>query len=113
MDYNELFKLAKTEAEWLKYYCHADSKNIENFNYINFYDNLKSIGYTKVVMPLYYRCAMSYIKAKDGNTLDSHVEDLIFVSGPRCHSLEVYTPLEFIIINKKDNYLDLLNLIVN
>jgi hypothetical protein len=113
MDYNELFKLAKIEAEWLNYYCHVDSKKIENFNYINFYENLVSIGYTKVVMPLYSRCAMSFIKSENGNTLDSHVEDLVFVSGPRCHSLEVYTPLEFIVLNKKENYLDLLNLIIN
>lgn len=100
---NEIFKLAKLEAEWLRYYGHVDSRKEEKFEDINFYDRLISIGYCKKPTPLSQRCPMGYIDGLDENP------NIIY--GPRNHKKGVYTPLEYIIYNKIDGYKNLIKII--
>ena len=100
----KIFKLAKIEAEWMRYYGHVDSRTNENFEDINFYDRMLPIGYSKVYTPLVNKCPMGYV-----NSLDPQKAEVVW--GPRNHENEVYTPLEYVFYNKVDGYLDLIKLI--
>jgi hypothetical protein len=100
-----IFKTAKLEAEWLRYYGHIDSRNEETFNDILFYDRMYPIGYSKKYTQLADRCPMGYL---NGLNLKSNIE---ICFGPRNHSKEIYTCLEFIIHNKIDGYLNLIKII--
>lgn len=102
----KIFKLAKLEAEWMRYYGHETSRLEEEFNDINFYERMYPIGYSKVYTPLKYRCPMGFV-----NSLD--IDSVEVVWGPRNHELKIYTPLEFVIWNKIDGYKDLINIIKN
>ena len=97
-------KLANTEADSLMYYGFRESRKLEQFNDISFYDRMKSIGYCKVETPLDRRCPRSFVNSLDVNNFD-------FVSGPRDHSKSVYTPLEFVIYNKIEGYRELIKVI--
>lgn len=101
---NKIFKLAKTEAEWMRYYGYVDSRKEEKFHDINFYDRMLPIGYSKVYTPLVQKCPMGYV-----NSLDVDKAEVVF--GPRDHEKGVYTPLEFVIYNKVEGYLELIKLI--
>lgn len=101
---NKIFKLAKIEAEWMRYYGFVDSRKEEKFEDINFYDRMIPIGYSKVYTPLKERCPMGFV-----NSLDPDKVEVVY--GPRNHSRGIYTPLEFVIYNKVDGYTDLINII--
>lgn len=100
----KIFRLAKTEAEWMRYYGHEDSRRDERFEDIGFYDRMLPIGYSKVYTPLVHKCPMGYV-----NSLDPGKAEVIY--GPRDHSKGVYTPLEFVIYNKVEGYQDLIKMI--
>jgi hypothetical protein len=100
-----VFKLAKTEAEWLKYYGHQDTRLSENFEDIDFYDRIQSIGYCKRKVPIYDRCPVGYVNCLDVNNFE------IVTNIGRNHSKSTYTTLEFVIYNKIDGYLDLVQII--
>jgi len=76
----------------------------EQFEDIDFYDRMIPIGYSKVYTPLVQKCPMGFV-----NSLDPEIAEVIF--GPRNHEKGVYTPLEFVIYNKIEGYLDLIKLI--
>lgn len=99
MELEKLWKSATTEADWLRYYGHIDTRMSEKFEDEKFYDRIVSIGYAKVVTPIWDRCPMGFITS-DNPVLESTVEDLSFTSGPRNHSKNVYTPLEYFIGRK-------------
>ena len=100
----KIFKLAKIEAEWMRYYGFVDSRKEEKFKDIEFYDRMVPIGYSKVYTPLAQRCPMGFV-----NSLDPLKVEIVY--GPRNHKKQVYTPLEFVIYNKIDGYMDLINMI--
>ena len=50
LDLEKMWKCAKTEAEWFRYYGHEESRMSEDFLDVNFYDRVQSIGYTKRVI---------------------------------------------------------------
>lgn len=100
----KIFKLAKIEAEWMRYYGFVDSRMEEKFDDINFYDRMIPIGYSKVYTPLVKKCPMGYV-----NSLDPELSEVVY--GPRDHKNSIYTPLEFVIYNKVDGYLDLIKII--
>jgi hypothetical protein len=109
MDYDKLLNYAKTEADWLRYYGHHETRMLEKFNDINFYMRIKSIGYAKVVMSIDKRCAMCFITS-DKPILESRHDDIFLTSGPRDHSKNIYTPLEYF-IGKGENLEELINII--
>lgn len=100
---DKIFKTAKLEAEWIKYYGHAVTRLAEPFDDINFYDRILPIGYSKVYTPLHIKCNMGCV-----NTLESNPE---VVNGIRNHSKSVYTCLEYVIHNKIEGYLNLIQII--
>ena len=100
----KIFKLAKTEAEWMRYYGFVNSRIEEKFEDIDFYDRMIPIGYSKVYTPLVHKCPMGYV-----NSLDTDIAEVVY--GPRDHDKGVYTPLEFVIYNKIEGYSDLIKLI--
>jgi len=109
MKLEEIWKSAETEADWLRYYGHRDTRMSEKFEDEKFYDRIVSIGYAKVVTELATRCAMNHITS-DKPVMESEVSDLRFVSGPRNHENNVYTPLEYL-IGKKNGTTQLINII--
>lgn len=94
MNYDELYMAAVKESEWLKYYGHKDTRNVELFEDHLFYDRIISIGYTKVVLPLHWRCAMLYVTA-DKPVLSLDYCDINPTYGPRNHENNTYTALEY------------------
>jgi hypothetical protein len=105
MTNEELNKHADQETSWLKYYGSSQenesgdpnktTRKSDPYNDANFYDRITSIGYTKRVIPLPARCPAGYITSKKP-VLESTVEELEYVSGPRNHENNVYTPLEYV-----------------
>lgn len=55
-----------------------------------------SIGYAKVNTALWMRCPMAFVTGPKP-VLECTPEELEFVSGPRVHDNNVYTPLEYYI----------------
>ena len=100
----KIFKLAKIEAEWMRYYGFVDSRIEEKFDDIDFYDRMIPIGYSKVYTPLVQKCPMGFVDCLDP-------ENCEVVYGPRNHEKRIYTALEFVIYNKIEGYIDLINLI--
>ncbi len=96
LDLEKMWKCAKTEAEWLKYYGHVDSRMSEDFSDVKFYDRIQSIGYTKKVVPLHQRCTMLNVTS-DKPVLECEISELRVGEGSRDHSKNVYTALEWFI----------------
>ena len=96
LDLEKMWKCAKTEAEWLKYYGHVDSRMSEDFSDVNFYDRIQSIGYTKRVIELHQRCSMMNVTS-DKPVLESEISDLRIANETKNHSKNVYTALEWFI----------------
>lgn len=111
MKLEELWKLARNEADWLRYYGHSETRLSEKFNDEKFYDRIIGIGYTKVVIPLPSRCSMGNITS-DKPVMESSINDLYIISSPRDHSKNVYTTLEYL-IGKKIGTEQLIKIIKN
>ena len=111
MNFKEIYKTAKNEAEWIKYYGHVDTRKSETFEDENFYDRIKSIGYAKVNTRLDVRCAMEFITSNGTPVMKSEMSSLKAVSGPRNHDKNVYTTLEYVIGNKLEGYEELVDII--
>jgi hypothetical protein len=92
----KILKAAKTEAEWLKYYGHSETRMSEKFEDANFYDRIISIGYAKRNLPLPNRCSMLNITS-DKPVLKSGLEELREEYSLRNHEKNVYTCLEYLI----------------
>ena len=97
----KIVKLARTEADWLRYYGYVDSRTEEKFEDVGFYDRMVPIGYSKVYTPLAIRCPMGFVDSLDPETAK-------LTSGPRNHEKGIYTVLEFVIYNKIDGYLEMI-----
>lgn len=86
MKIEELKKYVIHELEWLRYYAlEADRLKLNNESSV--YDQLKSIGYTKRVIPLPNRCSAAWIKMENGVVELSK-------EHPRCIEKNIFTPLE-------------------
>jgi hypothetical protein len=96
LDLEKMWKSARTEAEWLRYYGHEESRKSEDFSDVNFYDRIKSIGYTKRVIQLHQRCSMMNITS-DKPVLESEISELRIATETRNHGKNVYTALEWFI----------------
>lgn len=92
----KILRAAETEADWLRYYGEASTRLAENFEDCKFYDRIKSIGYTKRVVPLPNRCSMMNITS-DISVLDSSLGELREEFSIRNHEKNVYTALEYFI----------------
>lgn len=101
MNKEQLWQLADTEADWLRYYGHSSTRGTETFEDAEFYDRMVSIGYTKVNIPLCARCPMGFITGPKP-VLKCVPDELELVSGPRNHDSNVYTPLEYFIGTKQN-----------
>ena len=99
MNIEEILKAAETEADWLRYYGNSETRLSEKFEDCNFYDRIKSIGRTKRVITLANRCAMMRVTS-DKPVLESSIDELISISQVRNHDKNIYTALEYLIVNK-------------
>ena len=87
----QLDKWIDTEIGALRYYgLRADRETLTEES--NLYDHLRSIGYTKKVIPLHRRCAETTITSNKTITKDTKLEDMYEI-----HSWDrdnKYSPLE-------------------
>lgn len=97
MTESEIIKAAQQEADWLRYYGRREDRESDDFS-DGFYDRVKSIGYTKKVIPLPMRCSCMYITSTDGHTvIGNDVKNLIPISGPRDTFNNIHTALEYVL----------------
>lgn len=95
MTEEELFKAAKQELEWLRYYGHVDSREAFSLD-SDIYRDLQSIGYAKVNLPLDVRCAPFIITSNNPIDSETSVEELFVIGSSRDRSQNKYTPLEIV-----------------
>ena len=96
LDLEKMWKSARTEAEWLRYYGHRESRLAEDFSDANFYDRIVSIGYTKRVIALHQRCSMMNVTSEKP-VLECDISELRIHNSYRDHSQNIYTALEYFI----------------
>lgn len=95
MTEEELFKAAKQELEWLRYYGHADSRLAFTAD-SEIYRDLQSIGYAKKNTALDLRCAPFILTSNNLICEDSKIDELFVMPLTRNHSENRYTPLEIV-----------------
>ena len=95
----KIWKSAKIEADWLRYYGHYESRMNEKFEDVNFYDRILSIGYAKRNISLDQRCSMLNITS-DKPVLESEISELKEEYSLRNHDKNTYTALEYLIAKK-------------
>lgn len=95
MTIQELNKLVDHELQWLKYYALEEYRKKLTVD-SNIYEDLKSIGYTKRVIPLDQRCAAGSITSKTNTPICEYsiLEDLEPVREYKNHKENKFTPLE-------------------
>ena len=98
MDLSELWVIALEEADWIRYYGNLKYRRDDDFRDTKFYERIDSIGSRsdKMCNSLSIRISMKFITS-DRPVLESDISDLRFVSGPRNHSKNRYTVLEYFI----------------
>ena len=97
MNYEELDKLVDQELQWLRYYATAETRQKLNIN-SDLYTELKSIGYTKRVIPLDRRCPAVMLTANTKIDISTDIETIIQIGEPRDKEKNCFTPLEFYLI---------------
>ncbi len=93
MNYENLLKYVEHELQWLRYYANSETRQSLTVD-SNIYEHLKSIGYTKRVIPLDLRCTCARISSELKITDKSELETLTEVSDPRNNEKNIFTPLE-------------------
>jgi hypothetical protein len=93
MKYEDLFKYVEHELQWLRYYANRETRESLNSK-SDLYRDLKSIGYTKRVIPLDLRCTCARISSDSPISEKSDIENLKVFSDPRNTDKNIFTPLE-------------------
>lgn len=96
MSKEELVKHAELELQWLRYYANEETRRTFDPTKSP-YDQLVSIGYTKRVLPLQYRCVFVRLTS-DISITDSAIEDIIESNEPRVIENNVYSALEVLLM---------------
>ena len=90
MDKEELWKQVSRELDWLAYYGYREDREKVDMDK-PLYDQVRSIGYTKVVTPLDVRCnGWLCFEYTDGMT----IEDLVPLMERRNSEENKFTPVE-------------------
>jgi hypothetical protein len=91
MKKEELWKLVDLETQWLAYYGLGEDRKKLDLSKDTVYEQLRSIGYTKRVIPLDMRCigCISFMWTKG-----MVVEDLVTLNERRNFVENKFTPLE-------------------
>ena len=94
MTKEQLKKEVELELQWLKYYAFREDR--ENYDPSKLpYEQLRSIGYTKRVIPLQLRCGFCRVTSAELITKDTNIEDLVLSNDPRVIDKNIYTALDF------------------
>ena len=104
MTEEELFKAAKQELEWLRYYGHVDSR-LAFTSDSEIYRDLQSIGYAQKNTSLDIRCAPYVITSNNQINSETSIDELFIIGSTRNKIENKYTPLEVIWIifpNKRE-----------
>lgn len=108
MTEEELYELVEHELKWLKYYTHRDSRLSMTIG-VDFYKDLKPMGYVKQMMSLEDRCVPCFLTCSDGISEGMDISKLVKVAPPRTD--RTLTPLETVVRvypDKKLEYIEFL-----
>jgi hypothetical protein len=96
MEISEIISAANQELQWLKYYANAETK--QKFDPAKSpYEQLRSIGYTKRVIPLDHRC--SFLRLTSGKPLkESAIDDMVPCDDYRNPAANILTALEIVLL---------------
>ena len=102
MKKEDLKKYVDQEVSWLHYYGsqqeseepNKTTRKTELYNDVLFYDRLISKKKKKKVIPLHMRCPAVFITSIKP-VLESSIEELEIITGPRNHENNIFTPLEY------------------
>ena len=103
MEKAEIIKNAEQELQWLKYYANAETRKTFIITKSP-YDQFRSIGYTKRVIPLSSRCVFLRVTANEPITKDTKLEDLIASNDLRNPEKNIFSALEFIMIKYPEDH---------
>lgn len=93
MTKEQLKKEVELELQWLKYYALREDR--EKYDPTKLaYEQLRSIGYTKRVIPLASRCGFCRVTSSESITADSRIEDLIESTDQRNPENNIFTALD-------------------
>lgn len=93
MNKEELKKEVELELQWLRYYGLREDR--EKYDpKVSAYEQLRSIGYTKRVVPLAMRCGFCRVTTSSPITKDTVIEDLEITANQRSPENNVYTALD-------------------
>ena len=100
MEKIELVKQAELELQWLRYYANSETRN--SFDPTKSpYNQLISIGYTKRVLPLEWRCVFSRLTSKTP-LRDTPIEEIFETTEPRDVENNIFSALEVFMIKYPD-----------
>ena len=106
----ELFnQLLHHEIQWISYYGLREDREKLNEN-SNIYKDIRSIGYTKRVIPLMNGCSPGLITSNNPITKETKIEELISCSFPRLENM--FTPVETFFILFPDRKMELIQKII-
>jgi hypothetical protein len=105
----EFNKLIEHEINWLSYYGLREDREKLNID-SDIYKDVRSIGYTKRVIPLMERCSPGLITSINIITSDSKFEDLTSVSFPKGENK--FTPIETFLILFPDRKMQIIQKLI-
>lgn len=111
MEIKEFERAIDHETQWLKYYANSNSKVLLTTETENIYDTLKSIGYTKRVLPLDMRCKYCTVTSNKKIDKDVDITDLFSIGEGRDSKNNKFTPLEIFWMKYPEKRQYIINLI--
>jgi hypothetical protein len=105
----EFNKLIEHEINWLSYYGLREDREKLNID-SDIYKDVRSIGYTKRVIPLMDRCSPGLITCNNVITKNSKFEDLISIHFPKGDNK--FTPIETFFILFPDRKMEIIKRLI-
>lgn len=102
-------KLLDHEIQWLSYYGLREDREKLNEN-SDIYKDVRSIGYTKRVIPLMDRCSPGLITHDKPITIDSKIEELVQCTFPKGDNK--FTPIEVFFILYPERKMEIIKKII-
>jgi hypothetical protein len=102
MTKEELKKAVSLEIQWIKYYGLKEDREKYDTSKLP-YEQLRSIGYTKKVIPLSNRCGFCRITSDKLISKSIDIDDIKISTDIRDISNNIYTALDFWTIKYQDD----------
>lgn len=105
----EFNKLIDHEVQWLSYYGLREDREKLNID-SDIYRDVRSIGYTKRVIPLMERCSPGLVTSNEIISENSNLEDIYQVTFPKYENR--FTPIEAFFILYPQRKIEIINRLI-